>query len=228
MHFMYLQGAAGNINETSKIKSEQHGLSYTQYGKNLSDQMSEVIFDKALQDTQTGLWQVDNYSYTAESDIPTEAEYQNAKAASEAFNAWLAERPDATSAEKKAKCEERGYLTWFQFNNVITRHGLEPTYQLPLNTFALGNSLAFFTAPGELWDTVSMELEETSPFDMTLCLGYSQDYYNYFVYDPNNGGQLSYESYEGNNYRFLAPNTINDMIDYWKSALSALYAPPET
>ena len=28
MHFMYLQGAAGNINETSKIKSEQHGLNY--------------------------------------------------------------------------------------------------------------------------------------------------------------------------------------------------------
>lgn len=224
MHFMYLQGAAGNINETSKIKSEQHGLNYTQYGNKLSNQISEVIFDKALQDTQTGLWQVDNYSYTAVSDIASENEYEHAKAASADFNAWLEENPNATSTQKKAKCEELGYLTWFHFNNVITRHGLEPTCQLPLNTFALGNSLAFYTAPGELWDTVSMEMEEASPFDMTLCIGYSQDHYNYFVYDPNNGGQMTYESYESNNYRFVAPNTINDMIAYWKQTLATMYA----
>ena len=223
MHFMYLQGAAGNINETSKIKSEQHGLNYTQYGNKLSDQMSEVIFDKALKDTQTGLWQVDNYSYTAVSDIASENEYEHAKAASATFNAWLEENPNATSTEKKAKCEELGYLTWFHFNNVITRHGLEPTYQLPLNTFALGNSLAFFTAPGELWDTVSQEIEADSPFAMTLCIGYSQDHFNYFVYDPTNGGQMTYESYESNNYRFVAPNTINDMIAYWKTTLHELY-----
>ena len=101
---------------------------------------------------------------------------------------------------------------------------MDKTYQLPLNTFALGNSLAFFTAPGELWDTVSMEMEEASPFDMTLCIGYSQDHFNYFVYDPDNGGQMTYESYESNNYRFVAPNTINDMIRYWVDTLQKLYA----
>ncbi len=222
-HFIYLQGAAGNINETSKIKAEQHGYTYFKYGEDLADQMQAALNDNCLAQAEVGLWQVDNYSYTATADIATEDEYQHAKAASDAFNAWLAENPNATSTEKKAKCEELGYLTWFHFNNVITRHGLNETYQLPLNTFSLGSSLAFFTAPGELWDTVSMEIEEASKFPMTLCIGYSQDHFNYFVYDPNNGGEMTYESYESNNYRFVAPKTINDFIAYWKAALDDMY-----
>lgn len=223
-HFIYLQGAAGNVNETSKIKAEQHGYTYFQYGEDLADQIQLALTDHCLKPTPVGLWQVDNYSYTATSDIATEDEYNAAKDASADFNAWLEKNPNATSTDKKAECERLGYLTWFHFNNVITRHGLEPTYQLPLNTFALGKSLAFFTAPGELWDTVSMEVEQASPFDMTLCIGYSQDHYNYFVYDPNNGGQMTYESYESNNYRFEAPTTINAMLAYWKSTLTKLYA----
>ena len=223
MHFMYLQGAAGNINETSKINSEKHGLTYYKYGQNLANQIFKVVWNKTnMKDTETGLWQVDNFQYNAIADVPTQQEYEHAKNASDRFNAWLAENPNATSAEKKAYCEELGYLTWFHFNNVINRHSFEDQ-QIPLNTFSLGKHLAFFTAPGELWDTVSMEIEAASPYDMTLCIGYSQDHFNYFVYDPENGGQPVYESYESNNYRFVAPNTINDMIAYWKQALDRLY-----
>lgn len=224
MHFIYLQGAAGNINETSKLTNEKHGLDYKEYGDELSNQIITAMQDGCLSSAEIGTWQVDNYSYTATADKPTDEEYNHAKAASETFYAWLAENPDATSAQKKAKCEELGYLTWFHFNNVLTRYSLNDTYQLPLNTFSLGSSLAFFTAPGELWDTVSMEVEEASPFAMTMCIGYSQDHYNYFVYDPNNGGEMTYESYESNNYRFVAPDTVNDFIAYWKTTLDQLYA----
>lgn len=223
-HFIYLQGAAGNVNETSKIESEKHGYTYEKYGEDLANQIQMALSAQCLTTAEVGLWQIDNYSYTATADKPTEEEYNHAKTASDTFYAWLAENPSATSAQKKAKCEELGYLTWFHFNNVITRHGLNETYQLPLNTFSLGSSLAFFTAPGELWDTVSMEIEEASPFNMTLSIGYSQDHYNYFVYDPNNGGEMTYESYESNNYRFVAPDTVNDFIAYWKATLDQLYA----
>ncbi len=226
-HFMYLQGAAGNINESSRISSEQHGLSYDQYGQELAQQMHTAMTNGCLTDAAPGLWQVDHCDYNAVADISTQEEYDHAVTARNTYNTWLQQNPEATSAEKREKLEELGYQSTYHINNVITRHSYTDKI-IPLNACSLGNSLAFYTAPGELWDTVSMELEEASPFDMTLCLGYSQDYYNYFVYDPNNGGQLSYESYEGNNYRFVAPNTINDMIAYWKSALSAMYTLPET
>lgn len=234
-HFIYLQGAAGNVNENSKIADEKHKYEYLDYGVDLATQIIIAIYPELqtasdldvtyhLQPVETvGTWQVDNYSYTAISDIPTKEEYNHAKAAQTDYNAWLAENPSASSSDKRAKCEELGYLTWFHFNNVITRYNREETYQLPLNTFALGRSLAFYTAPGELWDTVSMEMEEASPFDMTLCIGYSQDHYNYFVYDPTNDGEMTYESYESNNYRFVAPDTVKDFIAYWKSTLKEMY-----
>ncbi|MBR5570096.1 MAG: hypothetical protein IKW10_04285 [Oscillospiraceae bacterium] len=224
-HFIYLQGAAGNVNEKSKLKDEEYpsGFNYQTYGSELAGQIQSALSDNRLTDSEIGLWQVDNYSYTAISDIPTEEEYTHAKNAKNTYEAWLKENPEATSAQKRAKCEELGYLTWFHFNNVITRYNREETYQLPLNTFALGRSLAFYTAPGELWDTISMEMEEASPFDMTLCMGYSQDHNNYFVYDPTNGGAMTYESYESNNYRFVAPDTVKDFLAYWKDSLNEMY-----
>ena len=224
-HFIYLQGAAGNVNEKSKLKDEEYpsGFNYQTYGSELADQIQSALSDNRLTDSEIGLWQVDNYSYTAISDIPTEEEYTHAKNAKNTYEAWLKENPEATSAQKREKCEELGYLTWFHFNNVITRYNREETYQLPLNTFALGRSLAFYTAPGELWDTISMEMEEASPFDMTLCMGYSQDHNNYFVYDPTNGGAMTYESYESNNYRFVAPDTVKDFLAYWKDSLNEMY-----
>lgn len=225
-HFIYLQGAAGNINEVSSIIDENHRYDkkHVEYGRALATSIINQM-DQCLRPVdKIGLWQIDNYSYTAHADIPTEEEYNHAVNARSIYNAWLADNPNATSAQKKAKCEELGYLTWFHFNNVISRHSMDKTTQMPLNTFALGEDLAFFTAPGELWDTVSMEVEAASPFAMTLCIGYSMDHFNYFVYDPNNGGQMTYESYESNNYRFVAPTTINAMLAYWKSTLTELYA----
>ena len=223
-HFIYLQGAAGNVNEKSKLSSEQYadGFTYYKYGNELVKQIKSAISNKCLSSAEIGLWQVENYEYLATADIPTEEEYTHAKNASEQYKAWLAENPGASTTQKKAKCGELGYLTWFHFNNVITRHS-GSNKKLPLNAFSLGRSLAFYTAPGELWDTVSIEMENDSPFAMTLCIGYSQDHYNYFVYDPNNGGQMTYESYESNNYHFVAPTTINEMIAWWKTALQAQY-----
>lgn len=224
MHFLYLQGAAGNINEISKLSGEKHGYNYVQYGEALSDQMMAALEAGCLSFAATGQLQVDNYSYTALADRPSEEEYNAAKAAKAAYEEFLEANPGATSAQKRAFCESYGYLTHFHFNNVITRYGLNDTYQLPLNVISLGDELAFFTAPGELWDTVSMEVEEASPFAMTMCVGYSQDHFNYFVYDPTNGGEMTYESYESNNYRFVAPDTINDMIAYWNLTLNELYS----
>ena len=169
---------------------------------------------KKIMDTQTGYVIL---------DTRTQEEYDHAVTARNTYNTWLQQNPEATSAEKREKLEELGYQSTYHINNVITRHSYTDK-TIPLNACSLGNSLAFYTAPGELWDTVSMEIEEYSQFPMTLCMGYSQDHFNYFVYDPTNGGAMTYESYESNNYRFVAPNTIKEMIAYWKQTLDKLYA----
>ena len=79
--------------------------------------------------------------------------------------------------------------------------------------------MGFYTVPGELWCSASEEMEAASPFPITFCVGYSLGDYKYFTYKT----AWNYESYEGANYRFTVPDTLNKMLSYWKSGLKELY-----
>lgn len=243
-HFMYIQGAAGNVNENSRLNADQnnkygspimhHGLNYVQYGETLAGLIVKNL--GCLEDKPTGDVQVDNYSYTAYYDLGNEEAYKKAKEVKDAINA------DATldTVQKKAKrAREYGYDSYYELG-FITRlyeqreNGSQST-QLAVNTFSIGSSLGFFTAPGEMWDTVSIKVEKSVPFDTTICVGYSQEHYNYMIYYPEEyleeyfpaGTTLTngapYKSYESQNRRYLAPQTIEGMIDYWITSLTELY-----
>ena len=244
-HFMYVQGAAGNANETSRLTASRnktygtpiknHGLNYVQYGQTLAGLIVKNL--GCLESAPTGDIRVDNYSYTAYYDLGDEAEYNAAKALKDQIDA------DAsldTISKKAAVAREHGYDSYYELGFIIRlynyRKNSQTSVQLPLNAFSIGDSLGFFTAPGEMWDTVSVEVEENSPFATTICVGYSQEQHNYFIYYPESylqtyfpaGTTLTngapYKSYESQNRRYLAPQTIEGMIDYWIDALNTLYA----
>ena len=244
-HFMYVQGAAGNANETSRLNADRsqkygtvnmnHGLNYVQYGQTLAGLIVSNL--NCLKATPTGDIQVDNYSYTAYYDQGNEAEYNAAKALKDQIDA------DAsldTVSEKAAVAREHGYDSYYELGFIIRLYNYQKnnqvSIQLPLNAFSIGSELGFFTAPGEMWDTVSLEVEGNSPFATTICVGYSQEQHNYFIYYPESylqkyfpaGTALTngapYKSYESQNRRYLAPNTVEGMIDYWCDALKTLYA----
>ncbi len=223
MDVIFFQGAAGNINPVSRLEQEMHNLTFRQYGQELSDQIQAAISGGCLTQYDPGLWQVDNYSYTATVDHSDDARYEAASAfVKEYYEKFPGNQAD--QAERLAWCAERGWSCVFEASSIVRRYNKKvQTEQMPLNTLALGNHLAFFTAPGELWDTVSQQIEENSPYNTTFCVGYSMDSFSYFVYDPNTGGILPYDSYEGFNRNFVAPDTICDMIDYWQATLSKLY-----
>lgn len=230
-HFMYIQGAAGDINSTSRLDKLNHGLSYTEYGKTLA----QVVVDNldCLKATDTGSVRVENYSYTATTDKPSEAEYLQAKAWKEQIQAKEAELAAAGKimpmSDKAAMARELSagtynYQSYYELSSLVSRYNLRDTYQLPLNVFAIGNTLGFFTAPAELWDTVSVEMEADSPFDTTLCVGYCMDYHSYYPYYPGwDDVGAPYESYESECRRYITPTTVLDMLAYWKSALQRIY-----
>ena len=231
-HFMYIQGAAGDVNTKSRLSAINHGItSYITYGKTLA----QVVVDNldCLQATETGDVRVDNYVYTAITDKPSEEEYLKAKEWKQMILDEEASRePDLMPMSEKAQMARdlsKGtydYASYYELANVISRYDRKDTYEMPLNAFAIGDHLGFFTAPAELWDTVSIEIEETSPFDTTICVGYSMDYHSYYPYYP--GSEWSdvgapYESYESECRHYVTPATILDMIAYWKSALQRIH-----
>lgn len=222
MDVIFFQGAAGNVNAVSRLTKEAHGLKFRQYGQELSDQIQAAISAGCLTRQEAGTWQVDNYQYTAVVDRSDNARYEEAKAfVAEYYETFPGNQ--APQQERLDWCMERGWTCVFEASSIVRRYEkTNDTELMSLNTLALGKHLAFFTAPGELWDTVSQEMEETGYFDTLFCVGYSMDSFSYFVYDPANGGAMQYDSYEGFNRNFVAPATINDMIAYWKTSLKTM------
>ncbi len=216
VYFIYMQGAAGNVNTTSRLSSVNHGLSYTAYGKKLATMIGDNL--SCLKTCTPGTFQIDNEKYVATLDVPTEEEYLAAK---EVYDYIYREGNEFTTmAERTAYCKQFGYDSIYEVRTTVSRWDRgEGTQTLNINTVSLGKDLAFFSAPNELWDTVSVEIENASPFTTTLCFGYANGSNGYLHYKM----VAEYKAYEVYNHRYVAPDTILGMIEYWKTTLNEQY-----
>lgn len=86
--------------------------------------------------------------------------------------------------------------------------------KLILNAVAIGDHFAFVTYPGEMFDSISVRIEENSPFAHTLLLGYC---YHHAGYLPSSVA-YKYGSYEVDVTRFQCgmgetiADTYNQML----------------
>lgn len=234
-HFVYFQGAAGNMNEKSRLTSsrvqesqvQNHGLGYVGYGKAVAGIIVNNL--SCLEARETGLLKVDHYDYLAKADNPTDEEYANAK---EVYDVFAVETEGMTLTQRCTwllnYCKENpqyNYVSDSQLSFIINRRYEQKDTVLPLNVVTLGDSFAFFTAPGEMWDSISMEVEDRTTVDTVFCLGYSMAHQHYFVYYPEYTDMedgVPYVSYESENRHFVAPTTVQDMIDYWVTTINEL------
>lgn len=69
-----------------------------------------------------------------------------------------------------------------------------------LNAVSLGDALAFVTFPGEMFDSVSVRMEENSPYNTTLMLGYCDHSVGYLP----SAVAYKYTSYETDTTWFVA------------------------
>lgn len=234
-HFIYFQGAAGNVNETSRLTSsrvqasqvQNHGLGYVAYGEAVATCIVNNL--GCLENKQTGLLQIDHYDYLAKADNPTDEEYANAK---EIYDVFKVETAGMTLSQQnawvRAYCAENpqyNYVSAFQLSFIVNRRYSQKDTVLPLNVVMLGDSFAFYTAPGEMWDSISMEVEDRTDVDTVFCLGYSMDHQHYFVYYPEYADMedgVPYVSYESENRHFVAPTTVQEMIEYWATTINEM------
>ena len=236
-HFIYFQGAAGNMNENSRLTSsrnktygspvQSHGLGYVKYGETVAGIIVKNL--SCLKSVETGLVQVDHYDYLAKVDTPDDEEYTKAKTV---YDIYVVETAGMTLGEKNTwvrnYCKEHpeyNYVSAFQLGFIVNRRAKESDAVLPLNVVTIGKDFGLFTAPGEMWDSISMEVEDKTDLKTVFCLGYSMAHYHYFVYYPESADQpngMPYQSYEGENRHFVAPTTVQDMIKYWSETLNEL------
>lgn len=208
--FAYFQGAAGNMNTTSRISGETYMAGkITEYGNELGRQLVEGLAN--LKPVETGLIQTTKIIYAAPIDHSEDYRYEEAVALRSIYSTLGPEDDQISIAN------QYGFSSFFHASRLIAKYNLGETRDLELNIFSIGEHVAFYTAPGELWDSISVEMEEASPFDMTFTLGYSNGNVAYLPY------QVTYSSYEYHYCLFTQDETVLQMMEYYKQSLQAQF-----
>ncbi len=214
--FAFFQGAAGNMNTSSRISGETYKSGKVkEYGDELGRQIVDNGLPK-LKDTPTGKVQATKIIYAAPVDHSEDGRYEEAVE----LNNYYKNYPDLmdTYEEQIAKATEMGFSSVFHAQRLIKKYGMDATYNLELNIFSIGDSVGFYTGPGEFWDSVSEEMEERSPFGTTFCLGYSNGNVAYIPYKISH-----YSSYEYHYCLFTQDDTVMKMMDIYEENLKKFY-----
>ncbi len=169
--FIYFQGAAGNINEKSRITSENKTTDYIVHGRMLAEYAIEGL--KTVKELETGTITTSRNSLMGEINHTTDNLVGIATVVQAIWNSG------STQAEAIAADPTGQIRSPYHAGTIITNSKSPATMDIELNAIVIGQSVAIATCPNEMFDTNSMYVEENSPFAMTLNLSYTNGMRNY-------------------------------------------------
>ena len=194
-HVHFLQGAAGNINPKSRIPGEQYSLDHRVFGARLA-YFAVMGLEHNMKQVPAGAIRTKQVMFSGKVNHSMDHKKEEGKLVWRHF----VETGDREGTAKL--CQEHGFASVYHAGSVISKANSPETIDLELDAIAVGNHLAFVTAPNELFDTNSVYTEEHSPVEMTLTCGYAN---GHWFYIPSQYG-YDYSCYESHVSRF-APGT---------------------
>lgn len=208
---IFLQGAAGNINATSRIKTEGKSVDYMEHGFHLAEYAYEGL-TKNMTVVEPGKIQNDRFIMDAQVNHNTDIMYVAAKSVATVWS----KTGDKNLALAQAK--DIGIRSPYQANAIVSRYDMPATRELEINAIAIGDYIGIVTAPNELFDRNSMYVEENSPYQMTFTLGYTNHLLGYMP----SAYVWEYTSYE-TDVTYFVPGTAEQIQDQMLSMLNALH-----
>ena len=207
--FAYYQGCAGNINPRSRIEADTPTDNYKEYGQKLGDFALLALNDAT--ELPTGPVRAIEVTLTTKVNHDLDHLKDVAKAIYDKYNVngdWSAVKAEAASY---------GIRSSYMASAIVSHADMDPTFDENLTCLAIGDSLAFATAPNELFDTNGVYVEENSPFEKTIVLGYTNGQRGYV---PSQQA-YDYTCYESDTTRF-APGTGEQIADKLLNMLNQL------
>jgi len=159
--FVFFQGAGGNVNSSSKLADEKRTTDYNEYGAIMADYSLECL---------------SNMTKAENTRIRTAQTMLEAKVYHETDSLYEAALGLTGDSFKE---NSFGIRSKHHASHIIDRYRRGETEQLELNAVAIGNAVAFVTAPDELFDTNIVELEAQSPFAMNFALTLTNGHMGY-------------------------------------------------
>ncbi len=167
---IYFNGASGNINEKSRVITENITTDHVQYGTLLADFAIDLM-ENHLDPVQVDAITTSQTIYDAKVNHKQDTMYMKAKELHSIYT--------TTGKFNEEVALASGIRSIYHANAVISNYNRGETMDVELNAIMLGDQVSLVTAPNELFDTNAVWLEENSPTEFTLTLGYTNGHYGY-------------------------------------------------
>lgn len=213
VHCSFIQGAGGNLNESSRILTENMGpdVTHREYGNRLAEYCIECL-EKNMSPIETGPLQC--------SVIPFEARVDHSEdnKLAEADYVTAFHKNSSSASATREYAAQFGISSQYHASAIRYRYGLGETQIIELGAISIGNTVGFYVAPGELFAETGLEMEARSPFPMTIAVTLADGDWKYFPYGPC----ANYNSYESDYCRF-EDGTTEQMMERWLTEFNMLY-----
>ena len=164
-HFVYHQGAGGNVNFISPIPGERKYANYTEAAKGFMIATREALSGEET--IQTGKIR------SVSRDLTVTVQKDPAERVEAAKK--VMEGPEN---QRTALAAQYGFDSWRAANSTISRSEKGATEDLPLTAITFGE-IAFAGAPIEMFDTNGKEVRDGSPFKTTYMCSLTNGSFGY-------------------------------------------------
>ena len=182
-HFIFFQGASGNQNKVSRIKEENHGLDWIDYGHKMAQLAKDML--PTLQTAEDTALRTKRELF----EVPFNHDWDHMlEQANEVFELWKT----VGKAEGDALGKTYGFTSSYQARDIRNRAKLPATTELELNAFCIG-PMGFITGPNEIFSTVGIYVRANAPFQNTFIISGNHLYlpckeaYDYRSYEADTG-----------------------------------------
>lgn len=169
MLFGYYQGAAGNINEKSRITSENIAMDYQQHAYLLNEYAVKCV-NENLEYVEPGQIRVREQTLTMKVNKTDDMGLLNAAAIYSSVYRATNDR-----AQAKQAALDMGYTINSQYAAaaITSNHKKADTEDRTYTVVTIGDQMAISLAPHEMFDRTMTRVEQASPYKFTLHFSYS-------------------------------------------------------
>lgn len=214
-HVVFFQGAAGNTNTKTRLFEESRTNDMRTYGNFLAQH--------AVDGLENNMRKVDDPKIEFK-NIVFEAEVDHSMnhliAEASVIRSIWADTGDVNQLSHLLSNDGTGVRTQYHAINIIAKSKMttEKDGQLTIKAMSLGKDFALCTFPGELFEAVSVAMEEDSPFETTMLFGYAEHYAGYLPTQQ----AFEYTCYETDIGRYT-PDTAERLLATYLELLNEVY-----
>lgn len=171
-HFAYFNGACGNLNSKSRITTEMRTTDMFEHG--------HMLAEHALEGLENNMRKIETGPITTKQivlDQPVNHTMDHVFYKAKELQAMFQATGDYNAVRDAGL--PYGIRSSIHAGAIVSNYSRGETTDIELDAIAIGEEFAVVTAPNELFDTLTEQLEEKTPYPMTMFFGYSNGYRGY-------------------------------------------------